>query len=301
LPPAPAPTPPPDPTDPLSAELERQRRELAKAQSALLAQLTDWERQRGAAAQAAGELAALAEKRRGLADRRAEAERAAAGHGQAARSVVLSLDEVRERSRKLLAQIEDLKKAPTNKQLLRYRTPVSHPLQTEELIFECLGGKVSVVDVGGLVEQAQRDARGRLDELRGSWSFRGETGSLGVFKLAYEVERERGALDGVGGVPIQKGGFQAHMTYWEVVPTAAERGETADAALADGSAFRRVVDALEPEQTAVTFWVYPDSFPLYRRLRDFLHDRDVTVAGRPLPDGHPIAFSTRHGSVSRGQ
>ena len=52
--------------------------------------------------------------------------------------------------------------------------------------------------------------------------------------------------------------------------------------------------------TAVTFWVYPDSFPAYRRLRDYLYDRDVVVAGRPLPDGTPIA-SRREGTASRGQ
>jgi hypothetical protein len=60
------------------------------------------------------------------------------------------------------------------------------------------------------------------------------------------------------------------------------------------------VDGLDVNQTAVTLWVYPDSFEVYRKLRDYLHDHDVTVAGRPLPDGVPIA-SSRHGTVSRGQ
>ena len=39
---------------------------------------------------------------------------------------------------------------------------------------------------------------------------------------------------------------------------------------------------------------------LYRRIRDYLYDRDVVVAGRPLPEGVPIS-SSRRGSVSRGQ
>jgi hypothetical protein len=47
-------------------------------------------------------------------------------------------------------------------------------------------------------------------------------------------------------------------------------------------------------------WVYPDSFAAYRALRDYLHGRDVVVAGRPLPEGVQIA-SSRSGSVSRGQ
>ena len=61
-----------------------------------------------------------------------------------------------------------------------------------------------------------------------------------------------------------------------------------------------MIDTLDAQQTAVTFWVYPDSFALYRKLRDFLHERDLVVAGRPLPEGVPIR-STRHGSASRGQ
>ena len=35
-------------------------------------------------------------------------------------------------------------------------------------------------------------------------------------------------------------------------------------------------------------------------LRDYLHDRDITVAGRPLPEGHPVAAG-RNGTASRGQ
>ncbi len=78
------------------------------------------------------------------------------------------------------------------------------------------------------------------------------------------------------------------------------RGETTEEALKPGSAFRRVIDALDPQQTAVTFWVYDDSFAVHRTLRDYLHGRDMVVAGRPLPDGVPIA-SSRKGTVSRGQ
>ena len=80
----------------------------------------------------------------------------------------------------------------------------------------------------------------------------------------------------------------------------APRGETLQTALVDGSEFRQIVDGLDPERTAVTFWVYPDSFELFRRLRDILYQRDIIVAGRPLPDGIPIA-SSRRGSISRGQ
>ena len=50
----------------------------------------------------------------------------------------------------------------------------------------------------------------------------------------------------------------------------------------------------------VTFWVYPDSFEMFRKLRDHVYERGHDVAGRPLPAGTPIAGS-RNGSASRGQ
>ena len=53
--------------------------------------------------------------------------------------------------------------------------------------------------------------------------------------------------------------------------------------------------------TVVTFFVYPDSFAAFRQLRDYLYERDVVVAGRPLPIGAPITASSKNGTRSRGQ
>jgi hypothetical protein len=41
----------------------------------------------------------------------------------------------------------------------------------------------------------------------------------------------------------------------------------------------------------ITLWVYPDSFTLYRRLRDELVTRGFSVAARPLPTGMTIRGS----------
>ena len=107
-------------------------------------------------------------------------------------------------------------------------------------------------------------------------------------------------LDAVSGVPESTGTFRYGLSDWQVEPILPDRGESAETALANGSEFRQIVDRIDPQQTVVTFWIYPDSFTLFRRLRDFLYERDVVVAGRPLPEGIPIA-SSRRGSVSRGQ
>jgi len=156
------------------------------------------------------------------------------------------------------------------------------------------------VDIGTLLEDAVRQARSQVDQLRDRWEVSDVTAPVGPFRLHYVVERDRGMVGALGGAPPRDGGFRATMTQWEVEPVTPSRGEDADTALAPGSEFRRVVDHLDPNQGTVTLWVYPNSFPLYRQLRDYLHEHDVVVAGRPIPDGSFIAAS-RHGSASRGQ
>ncbi len=117
--------------------------------------------------------------------------------------------------------------------------------------------------------------------------------------MRYLLEREHGRLDPPGGAPLPENQF-SYSIGWVAEPLNGDRGETGDAAMAANSDFRRVVDGLDPKVTAVTIWVYADSFPLYRRLRDYLHERDFVVAGRPLLEGMSIG-SSRHGTASRGQ
>ena len=38
-------------------------------------------------------------------------------------------------------------------QTLRYRTPISRPLQTEELLFELRRGRIAFIDIGTMLEE----------------------------------------------------------------------------------------------------------------------------------------------------
>jgi hypothetical protein len=287
-PPAPPPQPTfdepvalPEPTDPLAPELEKERRDLALAQARLLEETRKWEGVRRLRAAAVGEVTDLVSRRQEL-EKAARATRPDEGTRPA-----LPLTEIAARSKSIAEEIAALKQAPSLKQTLRYRTPVSQALQSEELMFECSGGRVTLIDVGALVEEAGQSVRAKGPALKDMWDFSEATPAVGAFRLRFRVEREATSS-------------RLTLAEWIVEPVAAARGEPADIALAPGSAFRKVVDSLDPQQTAVTFWVYPDSFALYRKLRDLLHERDLVVAGRPLPDGVPIR-STKHGSASRGQ
>jgi hypothetical protein len=287
--------------EPLTDEVRRQRQELARLEALLAEQLGQANQVQQTRHQVEGELTLLeAQRRRSEQDQAAlekVLQRVRAGQVQP-----LSLEEIRKRCAKLTADIEALRKLPPAKQTLRYLTPVSRPVHSEELLFECCQGRVTFIDIAALMGEMKRGVEDAMEQLRTQWEVQGTAGPVGAFCLRYLVERQRAPFEtGLGGAPGSRGGFRANVAGWDVEPVTPDRGETLTASLAPGSEFRQVADTIDPQQSTVTFWVYPDSFALYRRLRDYLYERGVVVAGRPLPEGAKISFSTRHGTVSRGQ
>jgi hypothetical protein len=212
-----------------------------------------------------------------------------------------TMAELRQRSRTVLKQIEDVNNLSVVKKTLRYHTPVSRPVHTDELMFECHYGRVTFIDLPGFIAEIQRGLEDKADRLRNQWQAVETAGPIGAYCMRYTVERSRDALDNVvrDGLPSSRG-FRYGLTAWVLEPVQVNRGEPLERALTPGSQFRQVIDGGVPEQTVVTFWVYPDSFALFRQLRDFLYERGLEVAGRPLPEEAPIAAS-QQGTRSRGQ
>jgi hypothetical protein len=285
-----------EPEDPLSPELERQRKEVARMQALLLEQLQQYESERGQLQLSARELADLRARLEDLYGEKKALDGAEKEKGGTLQAAALTAEELRERGRKVLEEIEALRKNPPPKQTLRYRTPISRPLTSEEWMFECRGGRVTLIDIGTLQDDVVRAVRSRADELRDRGELRGVTAPVGAFRLRFAAD-SGGAMNALSAAPTAGSNVAIE---WEVEAVDPHRGEAAEAALAPTSDFRRVVDHIEPRQAAVTMWVYPDSFPLFRRLRDYLYDHDIVVAGRPLPEGAAIAAS-RRGTASRGQ
>lgn len=289
------------PRDPLEEELAKQRAEMADAQKRLLDQLRQLDLSRDEDKKAADELASLDATRRELEAARSDIERTAAAEGKNAKDYVLTLDDIQKRREKISEEIKALEKLPPMQKVLRYRTPVSKPVHSSEWHFECAQGRVSFVDVSTMLEDVRARLHDKGESLKSQWQVRDVTEAVGAFRMHYVIERQRDGLDGMLTLaPEAHASFGYGLSEWIVEPMAPIRGETAAAALAANSEFRHVCDGLSPALATVTFWVYPDSFPIYRQLRDYLADRDIAVAGRPLPEGVPITCSKR-GSVSRGQ
>jgi hypothetical protein len=77
-------------------------------------------------------------------------------------------------------------------------------------------------------------------------------------------------------------------------------GETAEAALAEGSAFRSQIAKLRRGIHTITIHVYGDSFDAFRKIRKDLYQLGFAVAGRPLSPEMSIGFSPT-GSKSTAQ
>jgi hypothetical protein len=285
--------------DPLSPELERVRRELAEARRRLLEQLGTLGLADEQTRQARTQLEELEKQHQSLAAAANRVGAQLAGKGAKVQAVIVSADELRKRGDELLKQIKAMEKLPSQKQELRYHTPVSRVVHSDEMFFECRHGRVTFIDLPSFMQEIRAALDDKVSTLRSQWQVSATTAPAGAFRLRYLIAREKNALDNLGGGPIG-GGFRYGLSEWIAEPLSEQRGETLEAALKANSDFRKLVDQIDPRITVVTFWIYPDSFALFRRLRDHLFERDIEVAGRPLNDDAPIAAS-RHGTASRGQ
>ena len=284
--------------DPASAQIRQSQRELEEARARLTAQLQDLGLKEQGPKRLDAQLTSLRQDRQQLEQQRQKLD-SAGGSILSANAAALTMDEINRRQQTLLEEISKLETAPAPTKELRFRTPVSRRVQADEVFFECRGGRVAFIDLPAFMQEVQGKLESQVDRLRTSWKVEDVTRAVGPFRLRYLVEREPDALDTFGTKPRSDGNFRYGVTAWEVEPVTPLRGETVEAALAANSEFRQLVDTLD-STTVVTLWVYPDSFALFRQVRDYAYERGLEVAGRPLPEGGPIAGS-RHGSASRGQ
>ncbi len=282
--------------------IAQEKQDLEQAQSRLLDQLRRLDALRVSQRELDLHLGELSTSGAALAAQEADLRRQAGAHRASAQATFVSLADIRSRQRQVREEIRVLEQTPAPRKLLRFRTPVSRPLHSEEFFFECRAGRVTFINLAALLAEVRRDFEDKGKLLRDRWQVSDDTAPAGAFRMHYTIERTRGVADALvpGGAPPTDAGYGFGLSEWTVVPISPDRGETLATALSPKSEFRQIVDRLDPRQTAVTFWVYPDSFELFRRLRDFLYERELVVAGRPLPAGIPSTGS-RRGSLSQGQ
>ncbi|MBW3538875.1 MAG: hypothetical protein KY476_01260 [Planctomycetes bacterium] len=201
--------------------------------------------------------------------------------------------ELAERRRQLDVLASEQPKTPT----IRHRvTPLSREVETE-LHFLVTGGRVAWVPIDELVERLRREVHRQREWIVRFHKHQGLVGPVNGFSLAYVVERE--TLSVLEELRQGTGMVRASVSGWKIIPESDYPSESAEEALRPGSGFTRRLQLTDLD-TALTFWVYPDSFELFRQLQDHAHREGFTVAARPMPFGVPIAASPQ-GSRSAGQ
>ncbi|MBM4069213.1 MAG: hypothetical protein FJ271_09750 [Planctomycetes bacterium] len=280
--------------DPLSRELLLARAELEKTRLRLLEQLKDIEKVQSKTQHVTLELASLTSKReqeelvgRALLEAEGDKSPSVSPPASPPAGPPLALADLKKHQEELLRQIKELDQMPLKNKVLRFRTPLSKPVATDELMFECRGGRVTFIDLPAFLLEIEHQVRDLQDQLERRGRAVAVTSSIGAFRLNYGVQRQ---------------GYLASVLFhrWVLEPITDNRGETFEQALKSGSSFRQALEGALPDHTVVTFWVYPDSFGLFRQLRDVLYHNGMEVAGRPLPTGVPIMGSS-DGTASRGQ
>lgn len=184
-----------------------------------------------------------------------------------------------------------------SKRIQHRLTPVGRTVTGKEVHFRLAQGRVAKVPVEKLVKRMREDVVRSKAWLMKVPVHRGTVGPVDGFSMKYVVHRELsttfdGMRRGYGQIRLMLGG-------WKIEPAGDLQAETERQALRVGSAFDRALASADPG-TTMTFWVYPDSFDLYRKLQAAVHEQGLRVAARPLPFGMPIAGSP-HGTRSSGQ
>jgi len=197
----------------------------------------------------------------------------------------------------LAAEVAQLRSLPLPKATsILSKSPVARPAGGDEFHFELRRGRVSFINLDRLMELAKSDAQVRIRMTDRSGVITSQVGPVGWFSLTYVLGRATSGIEEL----LERQSIRFDLKGWEVVPTAETRGETYEATRNPVSEYTRAINRLSPGRSVVTMWIYPDSFGLYRVLRDELTDRGFSVAARPLPEGMTIRGSPL-GSVSAAQ
>lgn len=193
--------------------------------------------------------------------------------------------------------IEEEKTNPPVKTLPHRLTPLSKTVHDKELHFRLIENRIAHVPLDEMLERLKAQVERQKNWLMKFNRHQGTIGPVEGFTMNYVVVRQQVSV--IEELRQGKAMMRIGVSQWQIEPEPDLHTESAQEALKPGSRFYHQLMQAEPE-TTLTFWVYPDSFSLFRQLQAFAHREGFTVAARPLPFGIPIAGSPS-GSRSAGQ
>ncbi|MFQ5732995.1 MAG: hypothetical protein ACE5KM_13725, partial [Planctomycetaceae bacterium] len=195
-------------------------------------------------------------------------------------------------------QYDEARRKAAKTETIQHRlTSLGRDVTGQEVHFRIAGGKVAHVPINDLVKRMRKEVVRRRSWLMKFPTHTGTVGPVRGFTMDYVVQRQLASV--VNELRTGYGQVRIMLAGWKITPTAELKAESLAEALRTDSRFLQEV-RVAPDTATVTFWVYPDSFAVFRRLQKAVRNEGLRVAARPLPFGVPIAGSPR-GSRSSGQ
>ncbi len=191
-----------------------------------------------------------------------------------------------------------LASAETTVKIENFPTPISKTVDEHEAHFQLRKGRIVYVPFNEFVSKLRSIFEQKAYKLRDTDEITETMGPLGDFTVRYTLAKVEVPWQEV--VQSGQGGNYIQLAEFHFYPLAAELGETVTEAMSRTSLFRGKLEEFNPKHYTITFWIYPDSFDDFNRVRKELYQLGYGVAARPIPEGRTIGGSP-HGSKSAAE
>ncbi len=176
---------------------------------------------------------------------------------------------------------------PSRPKVLEHRsTPLAQMVTGREEHFRLLHGNLVRVPMEEIADFLLDDARRTLWKLKDTNANTETIGPIGGFYVKYTMVRSRRQVKTQTGIEVRS---TLMLSRFTLMPVEEPMGRPLSQALAPNSEFREFLQRLDPNDTTITIWTYPDSFSEYRELKDQLQQAGFRVAARPKTHGSLIA------------
>lgn len=214
----------------------------------------------------------------------------------------LSLAQQVESQRSKLDELDQRRQAIESQaaapQVLEHRsTPLAETVFGGEEHFRLLGGRMTYVPLNSMVEKLKSEASRNAWKLKDIPTITETIGPLDGFYMKYTLVRRDQSVMTKQGPATQR---VVALDRFELIPFRDSMGKPLTDELDDRSELAIRLKGIDPRNTTITVWTYPDSYGDFRTLRDWLYERGYRAAARPLPEGQFITGSPR-GSRSSAQ
>lgn len=163
-----------------------------------------------------------------------------------------------------------------------YPTPMSRTVFGKEVHFRLSQGRLTYVPFEELLDRAKLEMQRRNFSRNDLPESTFEVGPLEGFRLLLTMQ---------GKLVANTNQVMFTLKEAEFVPVTSHLGESLSEALAERSQFRSRLAGLNPRDTTMTVWFYPDSFAEFRELKKELYKMGFATAGWPLANGAHISGS----------